>query len=90
MTSIQMLIRHSGISARQFWLGLVGKLVVEALPLLVLVSLFAWLLDPHSLSWWTISMLAIAVVLIQWGWGRVLSKRFLVPMKLLMDFEASF
>ncbi len=77
MTSIQILIRHSGISARQFWLGLAGKLVVEALPLLVLVSLFAWLLDPHTLSWWMIGMLALAVVLIQWGVGQSAKQTFL-------------
>ncbi len=77
MTSIQLLIRHSGISARQFWIGLGGKLVVEALPLLVFGLLFSWLLAPETLSWLVVGSIAIGVVAIQWWVGQSAKQTFL-------------
>ncbi|AKQ52537.1 ABC transporter ATP-binding protein [Photobacterium damselae] len=77
MTSIQLLIRHSGISARQFWIGLGGKLVVEALPLLVFGMLFSWLLAPESMSWLVVGAIAIGVVALQWWVGQSAKQTFL-------------
>ncbi|NRB68841.1 MAG: ABC transporter ATP-binding protein [Vibrio sp.] len=77
MTSIQILIRHSGISARQFWKGLAGKLVVEALPLLVFGALFVWLLSPESVSWLTVGSLSLMVVVSQWWFGQSAKQTFL-------------
>lgn len=77
MTSIQILIRHSGISARQFWKGLAGKLVVEALPLLVFGALFVWLLSPESMSWLTVGSLSLMVVVSQWWFGQSAKQTFL-------------
>ncbi|CAM3001430.1 ABC transporter ATP-binding protein [Vibrio neptunius] len=77
MTSIQILIRHSGISARQFWKGLAGKLVVEALPLLVFGTLFVWLLSPESVSWLTVGAISLMVVVSQWWFGQSAKQTFL-------------
>ncbi|WP_019276300.1 ABC transporter ATP-binding protein [Vibrio coralliilyticus] len=77
MTNIQILIRHSGISARQFWIGLAGKLVVEALPLLVFGALFAWLLVPELVSWMTIGVISLMVVAGQWWAGQSAKQTFL-------------
>ncbi|MCC2520654.1 ABC transporter ATP-binding protein [Vibrio coralliilyticus] len=77
MTNIQILIRHSGISARQFWIGLAGKLVVEALPLLVFGALFVWLLVPEWVSWVTIGVISLMVVVGQWWVGQSAKQTFL-------------
>ncbi|MER2497999.1 ABC transporter ATP-binding protein [Vibrio neptunius] len=77
MTSIQILIRHSGIGARQFWKGLAGKLVVEALPLLVFGTLFVWLLSPESVSWLTVGAISLMVVVSQWWFGQSAKQTFL-------------
>ncbi|MGY3689711.1 ABC transporter ATP-binding protein [Vibrio coralliilyticus] len=77
MTNIQILIRHSGISTRQFWIGLAGKLVVEALPLLVFGALFAWLLVPELVSWMTIGVISLMVVAGQWWVGQSAKQTFL-------------
>ncbi|MBU2898689.1 ABC transporter ATP-binding protein [Vibrio hepatarius] len=82
MTNIQLLIRHSGIDSRQFRLGLIGKVAVEALSVLMVGVLFFWLLTPNPMSWVTVGFVAALILAVQWWVGQSAKYTFLGAYKI--------
>ncbi|MDV2078532.1 ABC transporter ATP-binding protein [Marinobacter xestospongiae] len=76
MTKVQFLLAHSGASQRQFWLGIVGRMGADLVPMVPWLMLFGYVLSGHTLSGPALVAVAAVALAAQWWLGLTARQSF--------------
>ncbi|WP_087023127.1 ABC transporter ATP-binding protein [Thaumasiovibrio subtropicus] len=77
MGKLQFLLMHSGAKSRTFWIGILGKMSVEALPAFGWLLVIAYFVFDLAIAWPYMILGALSVVFLQWWVGQTAKQSFL-------------
>ncbi|WP_432454241.1 ABC transporter ATP-binding protein [Agarivorans sp. QJM3NY_29] len=77
MTKFRFLLQYSGASCRQFWLGIIGKMLAELVPVVLWSLLFIFLLQGMTLPLYVLFLFAIGLIALQFVIGQTAKKSFI-------------
>lgn len=79
MDSILFLYKYSGANSRSFWIGMIGKIITESLPIVCWLILFNFLLNAENsnANFNIILLISIGLIAMQWLFAQSAKQSFI-------------